>query len=207
MTHIVEHPLAQVKLTQLRRVETTTPVFRRTMRELAVLLAVEVTRDLPITRTPITTPVSPMMAPVLAAPVPCLVSVLRAGEGLVEGFLDIIADAPIAHIGAYRDHTTLEAVEYYFKAPADITQRGAIVLDPMLATGNTAVAAVSRLKKAGVRNIRFASILAAPEGIRTLKAAHPDVAVWTVSVDESLNENGYIVPGLGDAGDRTFGTL
>ncbi len=207
MVHIVDHPLAQAKLTRLRRIDTTTPAFRHTLRELATFLAIEVTRDLPITHTPVTTPVAPMMAPVLAAPIPCLVSILRAGEGLLEGFLDVLDDAPVAHIGAYRDHATLEAVEYYFKAPSDIAQRGAIVIDPMLATGNTAVAAVARLKKAGVHNIRFASVLAAPEGVRALAATHPDVEIWTISLDERLNENGYIVPGLGDAGDRAFGTL
>lgn len=206
MPHIVNHPLAQARLTTLRDAATDVPTFRRVMRELGAILAVEVTRDLTLARAPIATPLETTEAPVLAAPIPCLVSVLRAGEALLAGFLDVLAEAPVAHIGAYRDAKTLAAVEYFFKAPPDLGRRSAIVLDPMLATGGTAVAAVARVKRAGPRAIRFVSVLAAPEGVRALKAAHPDVEVWTVAVDRALDGHSYIVPGLGDAGDRAFGT-
>lgn len=206
MLHVVDHPLAQARLSTLRDAATDVPTFRRVMRELGAILAVEVTRDLALARAAIDTPLTRMEAPVLAAPVPCLVSVLRAGEALLSGFLDVLAEAPVAHVGAYRDARTLAAVEYYFKAPPDLAQRQAIVLDPMLATGGTAVAAVSRVKQAGPRSVRFVSVLAAPEGVRALQAAHPDVEIWTVSVDQGLDGHSYIVPGLGDAGDRAFGT-
>jgi uracil phosphoribosyltransferase len=206
MTYVVDHPLAQARLTALRRKETDAPTFRRTLRELGAILAVEVTRDLRLAREAIATPLTRMDAPVLAGPVPCLVSVLRAGEALLAGFLDVLAEAPVAHVGAYRDAKTLEAVEYYFKAPPDLNRRMAIVVDPMLATGGTAIAAVARVKKAGPLAVRYVSVLAAPEGVQALMAAHPDVKLWTVGLDTGLDDHGYIVPGLGDAGDRAFGT-
>lgn len=206
MTYVVDHPLAQARLTTLRRAETGTPAFRHTLRELGAILAVEVTRDLKLAREAIATPLARMDAPVLAGPVPCLVSVLRAGEALLAGFLDVLAEAPVAHVGACRDARTLAAVEYYFKAPPDLGRRMAIIVDPMLATGATAVAAVARVKQAGPLGVRYVSVLAAPEGVKTLMDAHPDVDLWTVGLDHGLDEHGYIVPGLGDAGDRAFGT-
>ena len=203
---IVGHPLVQHKLTEMRRKETQPPEFRRLLREISVLLAYEVTRNLPLATTPIETPLAAMRAPVLAGPRPCLVSILRSGNALLEGMLELLPEAVVGHIGLYRDHDTLEAVEYYFKVPHDIAQRFVIVTDPMLATAGSACAAVARLKQAGAKAIRFVCLLAAPEGLRTFGAAHPDVPVFTAVIDERLDENGYIVPGLGDAGDRLYGT-
>jgi uracil phosphoribosyltransferase len=203
---VVDHPLVQHKLTAMRRKETQPPEFRRLLREISVLLAYEVTRNLPLASTPIETPLTPMQAPALVGPRPCLVSILRAGNGLLEGMLELLPEAAVGHIGIYRDHETLEAVEYYFKVPSDIAQRLVIVTDPMLATANSSTAAIERLKKAGAGDIRYVCLLAAPEGIQAFQAAHPDVPIYTAVVDEKLNERGYIVPGLGDAGDRLYGT-
>jgi uracil phosphoribosyltransferase len=203
---VVNHPLVQHKLTRMRRKETRSEDFRRLLREISVLLAYEVTRDLPLAAERIETPLTAMDAPVLAGPTPCLVSVLRAGNGLLEGMLDLIPEAPVGHIGIYRDPKTLAAVEYYFKVPVDMTQRLVIVTDPMLATGHSAVAAVRRLKQAGARSIRYVCLLAVAEGIAELGAAHPDVPIYTAVIDPVLNDHGYIVPGLGDAGDRIYGT-
>ena len=203
---VVNHPLVQHKLTAMRRKETQPPEFRRLLREISVLLAYEVTRDLKLASTPIETPLTSMQAPWLVGPRPCLVSILRAGNGLLEGMLELLPEAAVGHIGIYRNHDTLEAVEYYFKVPSDIAQRLVIVTDPMLATANSSCAAVERLKKAGAKDIRYVCLLAAPEGIAAFNAAHPDVPIFTAVVDEKLNEKGYIVPGLGDAGDRLYGT-
>jgi uracil phosphoribosyltransferase len=203
---VLDHPLLQHKLSFVRSVETTTADFRRLVREIAQMMAYEITRDLPTTRVPITTPLTTYDAPVISGKKLCLVSILRAGTGLLDGMIDLLPGARVGHIGLYRDPETLEAVEYYFKVPEDITERLVIVLDPMLATGHTAVAAIDRLKEIGVTSIKFAGLLAAPEGLRTLLEAHPDVQVALGSIDSHLNEHGYIVPGLGDAGDRIFGT-
>ncbi len=204
--HVVEHPLIQHKLTHMRRVQTPSADFRRLLREISVLLAYELTRDLPLATERIETPVGPMDAPVLAGKKLCLMSILRAGNGLLDGMLDLMPDARVAHIGLYRDPETLEPVEYYFKAPEDLHDRLVIVVDPMLATGNSAAAAIERVKDAGADHLEFCCLLAAPEGVETLRREHPDVPIYTAAIDERLNEQGYIVPGLGDAGDRMFGT-
>lgn len=203
---VVGHPLVQHKLTLMRRKDTSSSEFRRLLREISLLLAYEVTRDLPLTRQPIETPLAEMDAPVLAGKKLCIVSILRAGNGILEGILDLIPSARVGHIGLYRDPQTLEAVEYYFKVPTDIAERPVIVVDPMLATGHSAIAAVSRLKDRGAANLRFACLLAAPEGITAFSETHPDVPVFTAAIDSHLNDHGYIVPGLGDAGDRIYGT-
>jgi len=204
--HIIKHPLIQHKLTQMRRRETPTAEFRQLLREIALLLGYEVTRDLELENVPIDTPLAHCMAPMLKGKKLVLVSILRAGEGLVQGMLDLIPSARIAHIGLYRDHKSLQPVEYYFKAPEDIASRLVIVADPMLATGHSAAAALSKLKKRGADNLRFVALLAAPEGIAYLQKHHADVPLYVAAIDEKLDENGYIVPGLGDAGDRLFGT-
>ncbi|KAA6205501.1 MAG: uracil phosphoribosyltransferase [Candidatus Tokpelaia sp.] len=204
--HIIKHPLIQHKLTQMRRRETPTAEFRQLLREIALLLGYEVTRDLELENVPVDTPLAHCEAPVLKGKKLVLVSILRAGEGLVQGMLDLIPSARIAHIGLYRDHETLQPVEYYFKAPEDIASRLVIVADPMLATGHSAAAALSKLKERGADNLRFVSLLAAPEGIAYLQKHHANVPLYTAAIDEKLDENGYIVPGLGDAGDRLFGT-
>jgi uracil phosphoribosyltransferase len=203
---VVDHPLVQHKLTLMRRTDTPTADFRRLLREISLLLAYEVTRDLPIELVDIETPVAPMRAPTLAGKKLCIISVLRAGNGILEGMLDLIPSARVGHIGLYRDPTTLEAIEYYFKVPEDITERDVIVVDPMLATGNSAVAAVHRIKVREARTIKYVCLVAAPEGVAAFHADHPDVPIFTAALDERLNEHGYIVPGLGDAGDRLFGT-
>ncbi|RJF94683.1 uracil phosphoribosyltransferase [Oleomonas cavernae] len=203
---LVDHPLVQHKLTIMRRKETSTMGFRRLLREIAMLLAYEVVRDVPTELIEIETPIKRCMMPQLAGKKLCLVSVLRAGDGLLTGMLDILPAARVGHVGLYRDPKTLQAVEYFMKLPRDIDERQVIVLDPMLATGNSAVAAVSKVKQAGCSSIKFVSLLCAPEGIATLRAAHPDVPIYTAAIDECLNDHGYIVPGLGDAGDRLFGT-
>jgi uracil phosphoribosyltransferase len=203
---VVSHPLILHKLTLMRRKETSTANFRRLMKEIGVLLAYEVTRDLPLDMIRIETPLATVDAPVLHSKKLCLVSILRAGNGLLDGMLDIVPSARVGHIGLYRDPTTLEAIEYYCKVPEDIGERLAVVLDPMLATGHSAIAAIDQLLARGAREIKFVCLLAAPEGIAALHAAHPGIALYTAAVDERLNEHGYILPGLGDAGDRLFGT-
>ena len=203
---VVDHPLVQHKLTQLRRKETPSDAFRRYLREIAMLLAYEALRDLPLEKVEIETPLTRMKAPVLAGKRVCFVSILRAGNGLLDGMLEVLPSARVGHLGLYRDPTTLAAVEYYCKLPEDVAEREAIILDPMLATGHSAVAAIARLKMHGARNIRFISVLSAPEGLATLREAHPDVQVFTAAIDTHLNDHAYIVPGLGDAGDRLFGT-
>ena len=203
---VVDHPLVQHKLSLMRNKETSTAQFRRLLREISTLLCYEVTRDLPLETVRIETPVEPTEAVRLAGKKLVLAPILRAGVGLMDGMLDLIPAARVAHIGLYRDPETLVAVEYYFKAPEDIADRLVIVVDPMLATANTAVAALERLKERGVTDLRFVCLVASPEGIERLKAYHPDVPVWTAAIDKGLNDHGYIVPGLGDAGDRLFGT-
>jgi uracil phosphoribosyltransferase len=201
---VVDHPLVQHKLTNLRRADTTTDNFRRLVREIAAMLAYEVTRDLATEL--VAAPIGECRAPVIAGKKLCLVPILRAGTGMLDGMIDLLPGARVGHIGLYRDHATLQAVEYYFKVPEDIAERDVIVVDPMLATGNSASAALSRLKARGVTSLKFVCLLAAPEGLATLAAAHPDVPVTTAAIDRRLDEHGYIVPGLGDAGDRLFGT-
>jgi len=203
---VVDHPLVKHKLTIMRDKETSTAGFRRLLREISLLLCYEVTRDLELTTRTIETPLTTMEAPTLEGKKLVFASVLRAGNGLLDGMLDLVPAARVAHIGLYRDHETLQAVEYFFKAPSDLENRLVIVVDPMLATANSAVAAVDKLKSRGATNIRFLCLLAAPEGIQRFREAHPDVPIFTASIDERLNEQGYIVPGLGDAGDRMYGT-
>ena len=203
---IIDHPLVQHKLTIMRKKETSTAGFRRLLREISTLLCYEVTRDLELTMERIETPLKEIDAPVLEGKKLVFASILRAGNGLLEGMLDLVPSARVAHIGVYRDHETLEAIEYYFKAPEDVSNRLIIVVDPMLATGNSSIASIDKLKERGARNIRFLCLLAAPEGIRNFQTAHPDVPIYTASIDSHLNEQGYIVPGLGDAGDRMYGT-
>ena len=203
---VVDHPLVQHKLTIMRDKETSTGSFRRLLREISLLLCYEVTRDLALTTKEIETPLGPMQAPTIAGKKLVFASILRAGNGLLEGMLDLVPSARVAHVGLYRDHDTLEAIEYYFKAPDDLDDRLVIVVDPMLATANSATAAIEKLKERGATNIRFLCLLAAPEGIERFTAAHPDVPVFTAAIDSHLNEKGYIVPGLGDAGDRMYGT-
>ena len=203
---IVDHPLVQHKLTLMRERATPTAVFRQLLREISQLLAYEVTRDLPMTTTTIDTPLTEMEAPTLAGRKLALISILRAGNGLLDGMLDLIPSARVGFVGLYRDETTLEPVEYYFKVPADLDRRVVIAVDPMLATGNSSAAAITRLKEAGATDIRFLCLLAAPEGVARMEEAHPDVPIVTAALDQKLNEQGYILPGLGDAGDRMFGT-
>jgi len=203
---VVDHPLVQHKLTIMRDKETSTAGFRRLLREISLLLCYEVTRELDLTTRTIETPMEEMEAPTLEGKKLVFASVLRAGNGLLDGMLDLVPAARVAHIGLYRDHDTLEAVEYFFKAPSDLADRLVIVVDPMLATANSAIAAIDKLKERGASNLRFLCLLAAPEGIERFTKAHPDVPVFTASIDRKLNEKGYIVPGLGDAGDRMYGT-
>ena len=203
---VVDHPLVQHKLTIMRDKETSTAGFRRLLREISLLLGYEVTRDLELTTKTIETPMQTMEAPTLEGKKLVFASVLRAGNGLLEGLLDLVPAARVAHIGLYRDHETLEAVEYFFKAPRDLGDRLVIVVDPMLATANSAIAAIDKLKSRGATNLRYLCLLAAPDGIARFTMAHPDVPVFTASIAERLNEKGYIVPGLGDAGDRMYGT-
>ena len=204
--HVIDHPLVQHKLTLMRSRETSTSKFRNLLREISMLLAYEVCRDLPTTRIEIETPIAPTTAPVLDGKKIVVISILRAGTGILDGILEILPSARVGHIGLYRDPKTLDAVEYYFKVPDNMGDRDAIVVDPMLATGNSAVASINRLKEAGPRSIKFVCLLTCPEGIRTFHATHPDVPIYTAAIDEGLNAKSYIVPGLGDAGDRLFGT-
>jgi len=203
---VVSHPLVQHKLTIMRDKETSTAGFRRLLREISLLLAYEVTRDLDMTTTRIETPLEPMDAPTLDGKKLALISILRAGNGLLDGILELIPAARVGFVGLYRDPVTLQPVQYYCKLPDHLEDRISIVVDPMLATGNSSAAAVSLLKAAGAKNIRFLCLLAAPEGIARMQEAHPDVPIVTAAVDSHLNDHGYIVPGLGDAGDRMFGT-
>ena len=204
--HVAAHPLVQHKLTLMRRKETPTAEFRRLMREISTLLAYEVTRDLKLTTERIETPVAPMDAPVLAGKKLCIITVMRAGAGILDGFLDLIPSARVGHIGLYRDPTTLVPIEYYMKVPHDIAERPTVVVDPLLATGHSASAACQRLKDCGATDLRLVCLLAAPEGLEHMAATHPDVPIHTAAIDERLDEHAFIVPGLGDAGDRLFGT-
>jgi len=203
---VVNHPLVLHKLTLMRDKHTPSAVFRQLLREISLLLAYEVARDLPITTQTIETPLAEMEAPILKGKKLVIVSILRAGNGLLEGMLDLMPSARVGHIGIYRDPKTLQPVEYYMKVPEDIAERPVIVVDPMLATGNSVSAAVTRLKQKGAKDIRFVCLLSAPEGIRHFNEVHPDVPIFTAAIDSHLNDHGYIVPGLGDAGDRMFGT-
>jgi uracil phosphoribosyltransferase len=203
---VVDHPLVQHKLTLMRDRNRSTRGFRGLLGEIALLLAYDATRDLALTTTPIQTPLEAMDAPVLAGRKPVLVSILRAGNGLLDGMLQLLPSARVAHIGLYRDPDTLQAVEYYFKVPEHMSERDALVVDPMLATGHSAIAAISRLKETNPRSVRFICLLAAPEGVAALREAHPDVPIFTAAIDRELNDHGYIMPGLGDAGDRMYGT-
>lgn len=205
-TIVIDHPLVQHKLTLMRSKDTSTSNFRRLLREISMLLAYEVCRDLPVTMIPIETPIAPTMAPTLDGKKTVLVSILRAGSGILEGMLEILPSARVGHIGLYRDPKTLVAVEYYFKVPGEMNDRDCILVDPMLATGHSAIAAVDRIKETNPRTIKFVCLLTCPEGIREFHAHHPDVPIYTASIDECLNDKSYIVPGLGDAGDRLFGT-
>ena len=203
---VVTHPLVQHKLSIMRDRETSTASFRRLLREISLLLAYEVTRELPMTTRTIETPLCPMDAPAIDGKKLALISILRAGNGLLDGILDLIPAARVGFVGLYRDPETLQPVQYYCKLPDALEERVSIVLDPMLATGNSSAAAVTLLKQSGARDIRFLCLLAAPEGVARMKEAHPDVPIVTAAVDSHLNDHGYIVPGLGDAGDRMFGT-
>lgn len=203
---VVDHPLVQHKLSIMRDKGTPKVLFRQLLREIAQLLAYEVTRELPMTTGRVETPMQPMDAPTLAGKKLALISILRAGNGLLDGVLDLIPSARVGFVGLYRDEETLQPVQYYFKVPDALDERLVIAVDPMLATGNSSVAAIDLLKEAGATNILFLCLLAAPEGVARMKEAHPDVRIVTASVDEKLNKIGYIIPGLGDAGDRMFGT-
>jgi uracil phosphoribosyltransferase len=203
---VVDHPLVQHKLTLMRKKDTSTKSFRQLLKEIGSLICYEVTRDLPLQTVEIETPLQPMQAPTIAGKKLVFTAILRSGMGMLDGMLDLVPAARVAHIGLYRDPATLACVEYYFKAPADLADRTVIVVDPMLATGNTAIAAVDRLKEAGAQDIRMACLLCSPEGLSKFQGHHPGVHVWTASIDERLNDHGYILPGLGDAGDRMYGT-
>ena len=203
---IVTHPLVRHKLSLMRDKSAPTPLFRQLLREISQLLAYEITRELALTTKRIDTPLEPMDAPVLDGKKLALVSILRAGNGLLDGVLELIPGARVGFVGLYRDEETLEPVQYYFKVPDALEDRLVIAVDPMLATGNSSVAAIDLLKESGAKNIRFMCLLAAPEGVKRMREAHPDVQIVTAALDSHLNEKGYIVPGLGDAGDRMFGT-
>ena len=203
---VVDHPLLKHKLSHLRSEETTTDSFRRLVKELSQILCYEVTRDLPTEDVTIRTPIAEIRAPMISGKKQCIVSILRAGNGMLDGMLDMLPSARVGHIGLYRDPATLEPVEYYFKVPEDIAERAVIVVDPMLATGNSAAAAIDRLKDRGVTSVKLVCLLAAPEGVKCMLERHPDVPVTVAALDERLNDHGYIVPGLGDAGDRLYGT-
>jgi uracil phosphoribosyltransferase len=204
--HVIQHPLVQHKLTLMRRKDASTNSFRRLLNELAMLMAYEVTRDMPLHEVEIETPLETMTGYAIDGKKLVLVSILRAGTGILDGMLSVVPGARVGHIGLYRDHDTLEAIEYYFKMPQEMSERDVIVVDPMLATGNSAVAAVKRIKALHPRSIKFVCLLTCPEGLKAFHDAHPEVPVFTAVVDRQLNANGYILPGLGDAGDRIFGT-
>ncbi|HET6970142.1 MAG TPA: uracil phosphoribosyltransferase [Phenylobacterium sp.] len=203
---LVDHPLVQHKLTLMRKKDTSTKSFRQLLKEIGALLAYEVTRDLPLEAVEIETPLMPMQAQQLAGKKLVFAPILRSGMGMLDGMLDLVPAARVAHVGLYRDPVTLACVEYYFKAPADLSERLVVVIDPMLATGNTAIAAVDRLLEAGAKEIRLACLLASPEGLSKFQGHHAGVRVWTAAIDDRLNDHGYILPGLGDAGDRMYGT-
>ena len=203
---LIEHPLVQHKLTLMREKKQSSTAFRSLLREISWLLCFEVAKDLPLEMKSIETPVEAMQAPVLSGKKLAFISILRAGNGLLDGMLDVIPSARVGHVGLYRDPDTLQAVEYYYKVPKNMAERLIIVVDPMLATANSAIAAVERLKSGGAVDMRFVCLIAAPEGIAAFNKAHPDVPIVTAAVDSHLNDHGYIVPGLGDAGDRIFGT-
>jgi uracil phosphoribosyltransferase len=203
---VIDHPLVQHKLTLMRDKRCPAIRFRQLIREIAVILAYEVTRDLPLEAAEIETPLETISAPILSGKKLCLVSILRAGNGLLDGMLDLLPSARVGHIGLYRDPETLEAIEYYYKVPDDISERQVIIVDPMLATANSLTAAVTRLKDDSPRQLKVACLLAAPEGVKAFHNSHPEVSITTAALDRQLNEHGYILPGLGDAGDRIFGT-
>ncbi|THD83237.1 MAG: uracil phosphoribosyltransferase [Phenylobacterium sp.] len=203
---VVDHPLVQHKLTLMRKKDTSTKSFRQLLKEIGGLICYEVTRDLPLETVEIETPLMLMQAPALAGKKLVFAPILRSGMGMLDGMLELVPAARVAHVGLYRDPQTLACVEYYFKAPEGLAERTVIVVDPMLATGNTAIAAVDRLREAGAKQIRIACLLCAPEGLSNFLGHHPDVKVWTAAIDERLNDHGYILPGLGDAGDRMYGT-
>ena len=204
--HVVVHPLVQHKLTLMRRKDASTTSFRTLLNELAMLMAYEVTRDMPTQEVEIETPLETMTATMIDGKKLALASILRAGTGLLDGFLAVVPGARVGHVGLYRDPATLQAVEYYFKMPKDMPERDVIVVDPMLATGHSAIAAITRIKALQPRSIKFVCLLTCPEGVKALRAAHPDVQIFTAAIDRQLNDHGYILPGLGDAGDRIFGT-
>ena len=204
--HLIDHPLVQHKLTLMRRKDASTNTFRTLLNELSSLMAYEVTRDMPLQDVQIETPLEPMTGRMIDGKKLVFVSILRAGNGILEGMLNVVPGARVGHVGLYRDPATLHAVEYYFKMPSEMAERDIIVVDPMLATGNSAIAAIDRLKKLQPKSIKFVCLLTCPEGIATLQKAHPDVPIYTAAIDRQLNGHGYILPGLGDAGDRIFGT-
>lgn len=204
--HVIDHPLVQHKLTLMRNKEASTNSFRRLLGELASLMTYEITRDMALQDIEVQTPLETMTAKVIDGKKLVFVSILRAGNGILEGMLNVVPGARVGHIGLYRDPETLKPVEYYFKMPSEMTERDVIVVDPMLATGNSAIAAIDKLKSLKPKSIKFVCLLTCPEGVAAMQAAHPDVAIYTASIDRQLNEHGYILPGLGDAGDRIFGT-
>jgi uracil phosphoribosyltransferase len=204
--HLIDHPLVQHKLTLMRRKDASTNTFRTLLNELSSLMAYEVTRDMPLQDVQIETPLETMTGRMIDGKKLVFVSILRAGNGILEGMLNVVPGARVGHVGLYRDPNTLQAVEYYFKMPSEMAERDIIVVDPMLATGNSAIAAIDRLKKLQPKSIKFVCLLTCPEGIANLQKAHPDVPIYTAAIDRQLNDHGYILPGLGDAGDRIFGT-
>jgi uracil phosphoribosyltransferase len=204
--HVISHPLVQHKLTLMRRKDASTSSFRRLLNELSMLMAYEVTRDMEISYVSIDTPMETMQAPTIDGKKLALISILRAGTGILDGMLQVVPGARVGHIGLYRNPDTLQAVEYFFKVPQNMPERDVIVVDPMLATGNSAVAAITRIKLTQPKSIKFLCLLTCPEGVAAMRSAHPDVHIYTASIDRQLNEDGYILPGLGDAGDRIFGT-
>ena len=204
--HVISHPLVQHKLTLMRRKDASTSSFRRLLNELSMLMAYEVTRDMEISYVSIDTPMETMQAPTIDGKKLALISILRAGTGILDGMLQVVPGARVGHIGLYRNPDTLQAVEYFFKVPQNMPERDVIVVDPMLATGNSAVAAIARIKLTQPKSIKFLCLLTCPEGVAAMRSAHPDVPIYTAAIDRQLNEDGYILPGLGDAGDRIFGT-
>ena len=204
--HLIDHPLVQHKLTLMRRKDASTNTFRTLLNELSSLMAYEVTRDMPLQDIEVETPLETMTGKMIDGKKLVFVSILRAGNGILEGMLSVVPGARVGHVGLYRDPQTLEPVEYYFKMPQEMEERDVVIVDPMLATGNSAIAAVTRLKQLKPRSIKFVCLLTCPEGVAALQKAHPDVAIYTAAIDRQLNEHGYILPGLGDAGDRIFGT-